>query len=440
MQTNNTVSRFVFYLLLLLVALYPFANIISVCLFQNLEQTWYVPAYLSVSILITSSVILLISIKNAVYKKTVKISLLFVLCVYVFILFVLDLHAAESIYTSLTSYYPIVFLLVTLQAYAHANLSIVTCSAKNHQSESRTKVAASVILISGLGVVLFGLYERFYISNEDFEMYSFYSLIGESKGLIYTGLPENLYSFMQGFEFRRMVSIFGEPLYLAYFLYPIFCLAFMIYVFLRSKWCGVISIILFVGICLTISRYAIICSLIIFFVLAYMRSVNPKMLIVCVVCGLILASPFLIYLSMKAALYDASFNGHLNSFVDSIEYIGIKGLIFPSTDTVINNYLSQTQGKSQFTESGLLLIMSTIGFFPFLILSSVVFLYVVKSVNALRLFHFNCLSGNPYKFIFLASFQISFIGFLFTAILSPHMFTFQQSAFILQLAALAVIL
>jgi hypothetical protein len=294
------------------------------------------------------------------------------------------------------------------------------------------------LFCGSLIVLLFGFYEKFFISDDVLIGFNYYSALGAAKGLEYSGVPENLFSFVDGFEFRRMVSFFGEPLYLAYYLLPYFCVSYIFYRYKKSPFSLFLCLFFSLGIILTISRYIIIAA--IFSVMLFELHYSKYSRVFAVVCGLFIlsTSPILLILAEKMYEIDASFKGHIDSTLSAVERIGFSGIFYPSESKVINNYFAMTSGTGFVTESGILLSTSVIGGIGCL---AVYCLWVVSALQNAKSFgkivsKKSCKDNIPFDTDLSMAVPYISIAYLLTTFLSPHLFTFQQSAFALSIMAI----
>lgn len=433
-------SKFILSLFLILfVLLYPFWNIILLITYSkfgvvfstSLLKIKYFISILTLIILIIKIIYTMFKSKSTTIANCLFLLLLFyiinnIVVNYLFYPHMLSLKDFVVIlYTNLLLIFIFLLPFIKLNAF-NGNINIFYWLFK-------------IYLGIGLFIIIFGFFEKLFISDEFLKSLHYNQLLGLAKGLklkTYShAVPDNLFTMMKELRIRRMISLIGEPLYFAYYIFPITFIFFSFFYLKRSIFSFFLFFFSLVALILSISRNMIIAFIIGFWLFMVFQEKKYKnifiLLFSLIVVILIPIIPFLMDYFYKK---DISFQGHINSFIYFVKYIGLKGLLIPTFETTINNLILLKKEVSNFiAESTFLIILSNFGIFITSIILvysiSMIFITIKKVNNKLTL----DIKGNYIVVAFMIAFPYIIFGYLTTIIFSPHIITFQIGNYIIGL-------
>jgi hypothetical protein len=292
------------------------------------------------------------------------------------------------------------------------------------------------LFYTGLIVVVFGFFEHFFISDSLIEASRYFYWLSLAKGqnlfnsYVVHGTPDNLFTMNIEYQQRRMISFIGDPLYLGYYLSALSILSYIRFYFLKSLSSFVYFILFCLALILTYSRLSLLAMLIGVIFFHILKIKNKKYLtIVLLVSPVFILSLSSIYLINKIDS-DVSSMGHIQSFLAGMTHIGTMGLIFPSFNTNLNNFIAIKYNMDTGVESALLILISNIGIlslFAILLISFSMIKMLNNSRSILLESHKNIRS---FTFIYKISFPFILLGYLSTIVFSPQLMTYQTSLFV----------
>ena len=408
--------------ILITVVMYPFWNAILIFSFISFGYS------LSGSIFKIKTyvpVLILIFLLFSLFKRNKKVSknsfLLLLVAAYSFMINLLN-----SIFGGQYTFYDhmlnsiniILFVLVFLIPQMYFPLKI----------DFLEKILKLTFFIS-FTVVLFGFFEKIFISDDLLYLTNYYNLLGLAKGMEFRTyvhpVPDNLFSGFSGY--RRMVSFVGEPLYLSYYLLVPAVWSFFLLILGKKRIFYLIFMIFFTGVILTISRNIILSLFISVFMITLLYTKMAKYAVVLSVSSFPLVALFFIVALNFFSANDSSFTGHMFSLSFFLNKIGFLGAILPMEDTILNNFLLLKYGGQHTVESTLLVLFSNLGAIVFCLLVFMCFKITYKQITSgISIIERNI---ETTKYLFSLSFHMAFpyilISYFVTSITSPHMITFQ---------------